>query len=187
MDEPRFTLSQVAMAADTEANTLRSWLQRGHWSIDSARGDVAAESHGRAHLLTLRRALHIGAAVDLIRTGVEPRRAFRGALSFVDAFDPLAERGGHPRGENGLYVDGWTLLVVYPGFDQGVVIWADDGKPRKGPTQPKDRKHERYPAVDALRALLFPPIDGLPHSTGAFTWLNQVDQRIRMRLPGAND
>lgn len=187
MDVPSFKLSEVARAADLEANTLRSWLQRGYWKLDQTVGDNLAEVHGKAHLVTLRRALHIGAAADLIRSGVDPSRAFRAARAFVYDFDPLAERGGHPRGPGGLYVEGWTLLVAYPDNSKGVITWVDDGRPRKEPTKSKDKKYARYPAIDALRALFFPPFSGLDESTGTFVWLNKVDARIRMRLPGAND
>lgn len=170
MDEPRFTLSAVARAAGTEPNTLRSWLQRGHWLMDIATGESLAEIQGRAHLVTLRRALHIGAAVDLIRNGVDPRRAFRVARSFVHEFP---EPDGYLRGETGLYPDGWTLLVAYPDHDVGEVLWVDDGHPKKDPPD------------DSLRKLFFPRLEGGPQSTGSFVWLNRVDHRIRTQLPRA--
>ncbi|PJI55719.1 hypothetical protein CTI14_02390 [Methylobacterium radiotolerans] len=170
LDDSRYTLSEVAAAAGVQVGTLRSWLQRGHWRVDTAVGDSPAAIAGKAHLVTLRRALHIGAAVELVRNDIEPARAFRAARSFVDLFDPLWEHEGRPREAGGLFAAGWTLLVVYPGQDQGVVMWVDD-------TQPINKT--------PLQNILFPNIEQSRQVSGTFVWLNQIDRRIRLGLKNA--
>lgn len=173
LDDPRFTLSQVAEAAGVQVGTLRSWLQRGHWRLDMAFGDTPAEVAGKAHLITLRRALHIGAAVELVRNDVEPARAFRAARSFVDVFDGIPSgiiSDGGVRGTDGLYPTGWTLLIAYPGDEFGEVMWVDD-------TQPLNKT--------PLTSLFFPQAPIGSKVSGTFVWLNQVDRRIRSRLAEA--
>jgi len=166
-DDPRFTLSQVAEAVGVSANTLRSWLQRKHWRLDMAVGDSPAEIAGKAHLVTLRRALHIGAAVELIRNDVEPARAFRAARSFVDVFNPRFEADRHVRGEEGLFEDAWTVLVAYPDQEWGEVIRVEKNPKAKDQT----------PLLD----LLFPKLGGRKRS-GTFVWLDQVDKQVRTAL-----
>ncbi|MCJ2070576.1 hypothetical protein MKK75_17545 [Methylobacterium sp. J-030] len=170
LDDPRYTLSEVAIASGVQVGTLRSWLQRGHWRVDTAVGDSPAAIAGKAHLVTLRRALHIGAAVELVRNDVEPARAFRAARSFVDIFDPHWEHEGRPRDEGGLFVAGWTLLVVYPSREDGIVMWIDD-------TQPLSKT--------PLQSILFPKIQQSQQVSGTFVWLNQIDRRIRLGLKNA--
>ena len=174
LDDPRYTLSQVADAAGVQVGTLRSWLQRKHWRLDMAVGDSPAEVAGKAHLITLRRALHIGAAVELVRNDVEPARAFRAARSFVDVFDDIPSgiiSDGGVRGVDGLYPNGWTLLVAYPDDDFGVVMWVSD-------TQPLGKT--------PLANLFFPQAPIGRQVSGTFVWLNQVDRRIRSRLVEAH-
>jgi hypothetical protein len=166
-DDPRFTLSQVADAAGVSANTLRSWLQRKHWRLDMAIGDSPAEIAGKAHLVTLRRALHIGAAAELIRNDVDPARAFKAARSFVDVYDPIFEGDGHFRGPDGLFETGWTMLVAYPDQEHGVIVRIENDPMAKDQT--------------SLLSLLFPKLYGTKRS-GTFVWLNQVDKQIRTAL-----
>jgi len=166
-DDPRFTLSQVADAVGVSANTLRSWLQRKHWRLDMAIGDSPAEIAGKAHLVTLRRALHIGAAVELIRNDVDPARAFQAARSFVDIHDPIFEDDGHIRGAEGLFETGWTMLVAYPDQNHGVIIRVESDPKAKDQTP--------------LLSLLFPKLYGTKRS-GTFVWLNQVDKQVRTAL-----
>ncbi|MGE7152342.1 hypothetical protein ACQKJ1_01195 [Methylorubrum rhodesianum] len=178
LDDPRYTLSQVAEAAGVQVGTLRSWLQRKHWRLDMAVGDSPAEVAGKAHLITLRRALHIGAAVELVRNDVEPARAFRAALSFVDIFNPEIEAEGRERGHDGLFADGYTLLAVYPGFDSGIVMWVDAENSTNKPGRP--------PNATPLMSIFFPRLLGGRQVSGTFVWLNQVDRRIRSRLVEAH-
>jgi hypothetical protein len=167
MDTPDYTLSQVAAAAGVEAGTLRSWLQRKHWRLDMAIGDSPAEIAGRAHLVTLRRALQIGTAIELVRNGVEPARAFTAARAFSDIYDGLERL---PRTPGGLFEDpAYTLLALYPDETEGVVIPVfTEGKHRT-----------------PLSAILFPEHhyggDSIKGS-GVFVWLNRIDQRIRTAL-----
>jgi hypothetical protein len=170
LDDPRFTLSQVAEAAGCQVGTLRSWLQRKHWRLDMAIGDSPAEVAGKAHLVTLRRALHIGASVELIRNDMDPARAFRAARNFVDVQDPSFDArasGGQVRNERGLFDNGYTLLVVYPDVAPGVIMWVDD---------------TRCLSSSPLKDIIFPKKSIGHQSSGVFVWLNQIDRRIRTHL-----
>jgi hypothetical protein len=168
-DEPKFTMSQVAEAVAVSANTLRSWLQRNHWRLDTNKGDSPTEAAGKAHLLTLRRALHIGAAVELIKNNVEPARAFAAALSFVDIFDPTEDDDGHFRGPEGLFQTGWTLLIAYPDTPFGVVMRVENNPGAKN----------QSPLSKLLFPKMFSPRRG---RSGTFVWLNQIDTQIRTAL-----
>ena len=167
MDQPRFTIAQVAHACEYPQNSLRSHLQRGHWQLEIARGDSRSEA-GKAHLITLRRALHIGTAIELIRNGIEPARAYTAARSFLDEFDPQLEDARHKRGENGLFESGWTLLVAYPDIEFGVIMRVQDD----------EKSSEQTP----LRSLFFPKPLGGTQRSGVFVWLNQIDRQIRRGL-----
>lgn len=161
MDSPEFTLSQVANAAGIDVGTLRSWLQRKHWRLDMAVGDSPADVAGKAHLVTLRRALQIGAAAELVRNGVEPSRAFKAAWYFSDAADPL-EAEGYIRAPGELFRDGSTILIAYKDRDIGVVMRLDDNA--------------------SWQNLVFNPFVRERQISGSFVWLNFVDKRIRSAL-----
>lgn len=161
MDSPIYRLSDVAKATGLSVGTLRSWLQRGHWRVDMAIGDSPAEIAGKAHLITLRRALQIGVAAELIRNNVEPARAFEAARSFSDHANRL-ELGSDQIGPGELFpAPAWTLLIVYPERSYGVVKRID----------------RRTPMQD----ILFSGELGAEHS-GVFVWLNQVDKQVRTGL-----
>lgn len=165
LDEHRFTLSHVAEAAGVDVGTLRSWLQRGHWRMDMVVGDSPAEVAGKAHLITFRRSLQIGTATELVSNGVKPAKAFRAALSFVEGFSEVLDGG--PRGGNGLFADGLTILAVYPDEEYGVVMRVDLGG---------------GPANTPLNSILFPRAPGGRKTSGCFVCLNWVYDRIAERL-----
>lgn len=173
-DDPRFTLAQVAEAAGCAVGTLRSWLQRGHFRLDMAVGDSPAEVAGKAHLVTLRRALHVGAAVELIRNDMDPARAFRAALSFVDTYNPQFEADGRFRDPEGLFADGYTLLAVYPGIEHGIVMWVD--------AENAANKPGRAPNASPLLNIFFPRAVNGRQVSGTFVWLNMIDRRVRTSL-----
>lgn len=167
LDDNRFTLSQVAEAAGVQVGTLRSWLQRKHWRLDMAIGDNPSDIAGKAHLVTFRRSLQIGTAVELTRNDVEPSRAFRAALSFVDAFSEILDGG--PRKENGLFEEGLTLLAVYPGQDHGVIMRVDLG-----------HTSGNFAQVN----ILFPRLPGNRQVSGTFVCLNWIYDRMESHLLG---
>ncbi|MHC2017617.1 hypothetical protein [Methylobacterium sp. CM6247] len=167
LDDNRFTLSQVAEAAGVQVGTLRSWLQRKHWRLDMAIGDNPSDIAGRAHLATFRRALQVGTAVELVRNDVEPSRAFRAALSFVDGFSEVLDGG--PRQDNGLFDDGLTLLAVYPGHDHGVIMRVDLGATS---------------GSSSLSNILFPKLPSGRQTSGTFVCLNWIYDRMASHLLG---
>lgn len=87
-DTPRYSLSQVAMATGGAVNTLRAHLARGHWKLIDKKGDVTSDIPGRPHIITLRRALQIAVATDLIAGGIEPKFAYASAWVFSDEKNP---------------------------------------------------------------------------------------------------
>ena len=155
MDSPEFTLSQVAAAAGVEVNTLRSWLQRKHWKMDTT--VESAGDAGKAHLITLRRGLHIGLAVELVRNDMDPARAFKAAYSFshtaaVDRAQPAREVGG-------LYdYPAMTVMVVPRATSDSRILRIDD----------------KSSAFDLFAT----------YPSTVIVSIKQVDQRIRNALGG---
>lgn len=168
IDSPLYEISRVAVAVGANAHSLRTWMQRGYWHLNPDRGDTKAPVVGTSHRLSLRTALHIGTAVELMRVGLDPARAFNAAFFFAWTSSPL-EGSGEDRMPGELYPDPyWTLLVAYPDQKQGVVLKVDP---------------EKTPLTD----LFFHPhatfTSGAQRS-GAFVWLNQVDRQVRTALLG---
>lgn len=121
LDTPQYSPAQIAAAAGVDKGTLYSWLQRGHWRLDGA--DAAAPTHGAGHKLTLRRALQIGIAVELMRHDVKPARAFRAALSFSDVSGAPILASDLPREPGRLYGKGQrTWLLLPAGQDWGEIL-----------------------------------------------------------------
>ena len=172
LDDPKYPLSSVAEAIGYPVNTLRSHLQRGHWRLDQTRGDAAAAAQGKAHLVTLRRALHIGAAVELIRNDVDPARAYQAARGYSDIIDPTFEAPGHERNSSTLLFDppAYTLLVAYPHQPWGVIMRVAND-PKK-------------PDLTPLQDLFFHPLAHGRQGSGVFVWLNQVDRQVLGGLAG---
>lgn len=81
MDNPVYSLSDVAAAIGLRVGTLRMYVQRGHFVLRTP--DLAARG-GVANLVTLRRALQWGVAVRLIKCGYSPKSAERAAFKFSD-------------------------------------------------------------------------------------------------------
>jgi hypothetical protein len=129
-------------------------------------GDSPAEIAGKAHLVTLRRALQVGVAAELMRQDVEPSRAFQAAWVFSDLADPL-DTPGHMRETGMLFPSpALTLLIAYKGGPVASVIKRVDAKSR----------------LDELR--LPDPTDRRVITGGTFVWLNQVVPAIHHALEG---
>jgi hypothetical protein len=152
LDDPRFTIAQVAKAAGISANTLRSWFQRKHFLLRWA--DKRAADFGDAHLLSLRTALQVGTAVELYRSRVHPARAAKIALAFTH----FGDEARHP-GE--LFSKGFTALVAHPEVDDATVIYFDGNTP--------------------LEQVFFSRGPGKQVSV-LVVWINFVDHRIRTSL-----
>ena len=103
LDEPRYSIAAIARATDIPVATFRSWLQRGHLWL--AKHDRPAEAFGRAHHLSMRSALRIGAMAELIALGVPPRLAGEAALRWTEA-------GALDRLPAQLYAKPLTVLCV---------------------------------------------------------------------------
>ena len=163
LEQPQFTIVQVAAAAGIEANTLRSWFQRGHFTLGDS--DKRAD-FGDAHLLSLRTALQVGTAVEIYRSGAHPARAAKLALAFTLVADVDQTSGEIIRGAGELFPGNgvYTALIAYPGIDDAKVVRFDD----KGP---------------ALSAAFHSNGYGRQNSA-QIVWLNFVDRKIRIALLG---
>jgi hypothetical protein len=111
LDEPLFLISEVAKAADMEANTIRSWFQRGHLKL--LQWDKKADANGVGHRFSLRSALYIAAVGALARLGVKPDAAGKAAAMWVHT-------GTDERLPAGLYSTPLTVLCVYADGDSAV-------------------------------------------------------------------
>ncbi|MTW16106.1 hypothetical protein GJ689_07780 [Rhodoplanes serenus] len=159
LDEARYSLGQVARSVGLPESTLRSWFRRGHLGLDL--GGRLREAHGHAHAVSLRTALWVGVIAGLVELQIPAARAAKVARAFVHFGEPDHQTGArrHP-GELFSGHGVWTLLVVRPDDDHGVIIRAD----RKTPL-----------------ANVFTGPSG--RTVGAVVlWLNQIDMRVRTGL-----
>lgn len=78
-DTPRFKSSEVARAAGIEINSFRSYFKRGQFSMLGETEQVR-QSHGHAHLFSLRDAMGYAIAGELIRIGVDAAVSFKAGM-----------------------------------------------------------------------------------------------------------
>jgi len=115
MDEPRFTMKEVAQASGGNVNTIFSWFQRGHFQL--GKSDKRAKV-GRGHEISFRTALEVAIAVRLYRDcKLAPALGAQAARIFTQ----LGDRDRDP-GE--LYDTDFTLLAVHPEVATANVIHA---------------------------------------------------------------
>lgn len=121
---PRFKTSDVAQAANIPAATLRSYFKRGHVPV----GDLdkkQPDGEGLPNLFSLRDALQIAIAADLIAAGADAAKAFSAAIRFVHT-------GTEDRLPSHLFAKGTTWLMFRPKsgtvslFNSGSTINADE-------------------------------------------------------------
>jgi hypothetical protein len=151
-DDALFTISQVASAAGVPANTIRSWFQRGHLVLHQL--DKAADRNGLPRKFSMRSALAIAAAADLVKLGVAPDSAARAANAW-------AHIGDQDRLPAGLYERDFTVLCGYASGDYLVQRIGSD-----------------VPAFN-----LFLGRHGREDGVSAIL-LNFVDRRVRIALEG---
>lgn len=112
-DAPLFPISVAAVASKMEANTLRSWFQREHVSLQKS--DVAAGANGLPHLFSLRSVLALAATAELVRLGEHPSSAFQAALGWTLIGEAIQTGHPAPRYPAGLYPAGYrTILISSP-------------------------------------------------------------------------
>lgn len=157
LDEPRFTMSQVARATRGKANTIFSWFQRGHFAL--GKKDVQAEN-GLGHGISLRTALEVGIAVELYKQcDLHPAIGAKLAREFTQLGDDHRDPGElFPQDATGRV---FTVLVVYPGLEHAKVV----------------RMTPKTAMVDAFIA------DQYGRQTAAtLIWLNFIDRDLRVAL-----
>lgn len=117
LDSPRFRISDACRAARAEPNTVRAWLQRGHFTLGAA--DIRAAVNGASHSLSRRRVYQIAIAAELVALGIHPKRAASLAAGFTDVGNGLdPDSQGHERDPGALYGNGaQTWLVAHAGED----------------------------------------------------------------------
>jgi hypothetical protein len=89
MDVPKYTLGEVASAADVDAIVLQNWLNPkrsapNHRVLILRERDRESRGTGHPRLFTLRRLLQIAITVQLVGLHVRPRQASEAALKFTD-------------------------------------------------------------------------------------------------------
>jgi len=120
MDEPRFTMKEVAQASGGNVNTIFSWFQRGHFEL--GKSDKRAEV-GRSHEISFRTAMEVAIAVKLHKEcKLPPADGVRAARIFTHLGDQEREPGE-------IYKTDFTLLVVHPGTAAAKVIHAKGKTP----------------------------------------------------------
>jgi hypothetical protein len=152
LDEPRFSMKQVAQATPGNMNTIFTWFQRGHFALGER--DRPAEI-GLSHSISLRTALEVAIAVELHqRCTLHPAIGAGVARQFT-------QLGDEERGPGELYPKDFTVLVVFPESRDGRVI-------RVGKTTPMlDAFHSPYGGRQNAVILL---------------WLNHIDRNVRTAL-----
>jgi hypothetical protein len=103
VDEPRYLLGQVAFAAGISTSVLKAWVTRK--VIPMGEHDREAHGKGSSRVFTLRRALSVGLAAELVRMGITAAFAGQIGSSAVD----LALRNA---GGDALRID--DLIALYP-------------------------------------------------------------------------
>jgi hypothetical protein len=116
LEEPRYTLAEVADATDVSVATIRSWFQRKHMKLGLTDASMGT---GIARKVTLPTALAIAVTGELVsKFGLHPRRAALAAatFSYVGAPDP----------ETGIERDPGHLWLGPEVTNTVLVILADD-------------------------------------------------------------
>ncbi len=106
--EPKYTIGEIAPAADGSADTIRQWVKRGIITVGMGRGrikDKKAELNGLAHRFTGATAIMIAIMLKLTRLGVSPDLAMQAARAF-------AHEGDSERDPGHLFPAGETMLAI---------------------------------------------------------------------------
>lgn len=104
----RFTIGQIAVAADVSAETIRQWFKRKILTT----GMKGAKDGAIAREFTFETALLIAVMGRLITIGIAPRQAFRAALEFAHTGDQEGRDGAPGRNPGHLFPEGETVAVV---------------------------------------------------------------------------
>ena len=104
VDEPRYLLGQVALAAGISPNLLKTWIARE--VIVLGEHDRDAHGKGSSRVFTLRRALAVAATAEFVRLGMDTSMSGNSGKNEADY--TLSKAGGDP-----LRVDD-HLMVYYP-------------------------------------------------------------------------
>ncbi|MGC1899125.1 MAG: hypothetical protein WA716_10510 [Pseudolabrys sp.] len=87
VDEPRYLLGQVALAAGISPNLLKTWIARE--VIVLGEHDRDAHGKGSSRVFTLRRALAVAATAEFVRLGMDTSMAGNNGKIEADYGDPL--------------------------------------------------------------------------------------------------
>lgn len=116
LDEPTYTISEIAAATCVQANTIRTWFRRGH--ILAPKNHKQPGPDGLPHRFSARTALAIGIMGDLVKMGLHVRRAKFAAERFAFSGNPsggwvgdtVPRKAGRLPGK--LFDQGSTILIV---------------------------------------------------------------------------
>jgi hypothetical protein len=121
VDEPRYLLGQVARAAGISSNLLKAWITRK--VIYLGEHDREAHGKGSSRVFTLKRALVVGLAAELVKIGISIGLAGDLSGNVIDM--TLEEAGGDVT-----RID--HLIAVYPqdalSVGYGAARWDDTVK-----------------------------------------------------------
>ena len=107
LDEARFTIGQVCKVTGVEANTLRSWFQRGHLRLIKGK-DRVAKGEGLPRLFSARSVLGIAVMGAATSFKMRPEKAAEVGYDF-------AVFGTEGRDPGELFNDGFTALTIFQG------------------------------------------------------------------------
>lgn len=152
LDEPRFTMKEVAQATRGNVNTIFSWFQRGHFQL--GKSDRRAET-GAGHGISLRTALEVAIAVELYKQcQLHPAVGVKVARKFTWF-------GGKGRVPGELFDKGYTVLAVYPEIEDGRVMQVTG---------------------ETLLNEAFYNSGGVRQNAATLIWLNFIDKQVRVAL-----
>lgn len=120
---PKYGTSAVAKACEMNANTFRGHWMRGNFKKMGPLDRKEASADGLPHLFSLRDAMGLAAAAELMRAGVPPGDAYQIAMW---EFAHFAHDGREPAQMYDIASHGFTVLIYHPGLRRGGVIPMKD-------------------------------------------------------------
>jgi len=158
LDDAKYRITEVARICGVPENTIKTHLHKRQWFLGAT--DMPGLNCGPHHI-TLRRALQIALAFELMRNGIDPVRAYEAALCFSDEADPAEwQNHGVQRLPGELFPSGQTILILRPGQSHAVVRRFDNDTP--------------------MHELVFSPASGFEtERSGTFVWVNPIDLMVR--------
>ena len=164
MTAPTFTLAEVATAAGTKSTTLRQWLFRDWFKLDSS--DAPAHTPGATTLVTGRTALAMGVAVHLGGSVVPLEMAMKAAVQFAySGSDESEEANGFVRRPGEIF-DGAEVTDTLAVFSRGEGRndWETAIVPKIDGMKLEDCINSGSYGINSLETLIICPLTSTVHA-----------------------